>query len=59
MLVSRREGGPGFGDLLTGDGMQEIYQIDYAVGVAEGRVDRFATAIAPDRDHPAMGTIYN
>jgi len=41
--------------------MQEIDQIDdgAALGFADCRVDDFATSVAPDRDHPAMGTIDN
>jgi hypothetical protein len=44
-------------DLLAGDGVQEIYEIDDAL--TESRVYGFATPFAPDRDHPAMSTIYN
>jgi len=35
--------------------VQEIDQID----CAEGRVDGFATSVAADSGHPAVGTIYN
>jgi hypothetical protein len=56
MPVSREERAAGFADLITRNGVQEIYQID---GSAADRDDDFATAVTTNRDHPAMRAIDN
>lgn len=46
--------------LLARNRMQQIHQIDYGASLGfAGGVEEFATAVATDRYHPAMGTIDN